>query len=141
MDGFSDIFSSYFFKHFPQWRGRLPSSQQENIKNFAQLITNNQECQTVWHALENNPFLLAYFNQQISALINSPLKKRPGWMVMLWAASIFMCLTIAMFFRHNLPAEIFNIIALILGIFGACLKNSCQVYFSPDGTVKKEIEQ
>ena len=125
---FSDSFACYFFKHFPQWRGRLSLSQQEQLKTFAQEMTMMQEAADIWKCLESNLFLLHCFSHQVQTITTvSHRKLTPEKMVICWTFSLFLCLIVMLLLREKTSPEISNGLAILLGIFGVCLKNSCQL--------------
>lgn len=122
MSPLSDTFAKYFFKHFPQLRGRITPQQQEDVKTFAESITNEQDCQKIWDFLEANPFLLAAFTKQVNFLMK-PKRLLEHLMIFFWVFVIVLCLIMTIYFKHQLPVEILDIVSVVLGIFGFCLKD------------------
>ncbi len=124
---FSDVFSSYFYKHFPQWRGLVSLENQMRLRILAQDLTNKQDCKQVWVCLEEMPFLLNYFSQHVQLFLSPPSKPSYEKMAFIWIGIILLCIGIGVLFREKITSELSNVLCLAIGIFGSCLKTSCQV--------------
>jgi hypothetical protein len=124
---FSDIFSSYFYKHFPQWRGLVSLENQGRFQLLAQDLTNKRDCKEVWTCLEEMPFLLNYFTQNVHLFLSPPAKKLHDKMPFLWVGIILFCIGLGVFFREKITSELSTLLCLAIGIFGSCLKSSYQI--------------
>lgn len=124
---FTDTFSCYFYKHFPQWRSLVSLEQQTRIQILAQDLTNKQDCKQIWTCLEEMPFLLNYFTQRVQTILSPPQKSPYEKMSFMWIGIILFCIGLGFFFREKITSDISNVLCLAIGIFGSCLKTSCQV--------------
>lgn len=128
MEGFSAIFSSYFFKHFPQWQGKVTRTQQESLRTFAQSITSQKECQSIWDGLEKNLFLLQAFYSEVHRFLSG--EKKQGmcqeWILLLLTLGLMFCFGVILF-KKTLSQEAIKIATYVIDhVFQILLKYMTQ---------------
>lgn len=127
----SPTFHTYFYKHFPQLQGKLTKHQMKAIYTFTEQITGYVDCHHIWQALEADPKLMNDVALKIKLLLKGlPLYRRPEVTLFILLILVFGCLISVVMFQHNLQGTVLNMISFIIGILGACIKESYGKYFS-----------
>lgn len=74
--GVSLLFRKYFYKHFPQASKALLPEDWIRIIRIAQAITGKKSNVLIWKALEENVFLLRYFQKTLDPFSSNFLQKK-----------------------------------------------------------------
>jgi len=122
MSGFSDIFSHYFYKHFPQQRGILSIEQQEEIQKTAEQITFKKNHTDVWEEIEANLFLLNTFKKKVKNIIFQERTIKKNTLFLL--AILFLFFTSLMYLKDKTNTDNINILSVILNILEDFLKEN-----------------
>ena len=131
---FSPLFREFFEKHFPNFSKKLNDSDEQQIKEIAEEVTQKTTYEEVLETLTRNQQLMRLFGARIAYMFFSRCSqcgsmKRFGKFsrseIMMGFATLGLlgCLVAVVFLRTLLPQEAVSILSMIAGVFSACLRD------------------
>ncbi len=127
----SPVFLSFFYKHFPQLKGRLSKDQLSHLRSFAGFITHKTSDEDIWAILESHAGLLHGFGLIVESFLPYiRVSRRPEFLLILSMIGLLASLALVLVFEESLTSVVMNMVSFAMGVFGTCLKESFGRYFS-----------
>ncbi len=125
--GFSPEHRDFFYRHFPQWKGKLHKEQEKMIQDFIGDFTMCSDATQAWTMIESNLMLMFMFYGFVHDVIN-PGPQHQKRHLMMWLIGFVTTLATALTFQDKIPSEYVSGLSALIGAMAIILKNKWKAY-------------